>query len=101
MFPSKCVVLLLGTTLNLHQAPSGPETTVAFSVLLLDQLIERLTAPDNSRPWRGRSYVNKSSPGGDNSGITESSTQQARLHALVLTRNRDIAANVKVSAVMK
>lgn len=60
-------------------------------MLLLDQLIDRLTAPDDA-PWRGRSYA-KPSRGGEG----DRETTQAQLHALVLTRNRDIAANIKVS----
>lgn len=83
------------------QGESGTETTVAFAVLLLKQLLDRGVVSAVVKPWEGcrREFGDGASPEGRSEQGADSNDLSRRaphLHALVVTRNRDIASNVMV-----
>lgn len=84
------------------QAPSGPDTTVAFAVLLLKQLLDRGAVSAGGQPWEGcreAGYGRGKSQGRD--GYRQPGRPVPQLHALVLTRNRDIASRVVVRTITR
>lgn len=109
------------------QEQSGAETTVAFSVLLLKQLLDRGLVSATIKPWEGckdesngedksnkgsekstgggvagffskRSSVDLRAGGSINKKAEEGEGQEMQLHAIVLARNKEIAAGITVSA---
>lgn len=76
------------------QGPSGPETTVAFSALLLKQLLDKGVVSAGGQPWEGCRGEKGHRDSGESSRGRDRSTPQ--LHALVLTRNREITSTILV-----
>lgn len=94
------------------QDRSGAETTVAFAMLLLKQLLDRGLVSAGMQPWEGckdetgeeKKDSEKSGGGGGFFGKRSSEHKKAagqnqrQLHAVVLARNKEIAVNVTVRA---